>query len=56
MNGLCYESSRDLNFDESSAYPALENWKKQVHDAGYFSYGMGSLGMSISYSKVIIIV
>ncbi|BFY98744.1 hypothetical protein BsWGS_01784 [Bradybaena similaris] len=51
MNGLCYESSRDLDFDESSAYPALENWKKQVHGAGYFSYGMGSLGISISYSK-----
>ncbi|CAG5128049.1 unnamed protein product, partial [Candidula unifasciata] len=51
MNGLCYETSRDLHFDETSAYPALENWKKQVHAAGYFSYGMGSLGISVSYSK-----
>ncbi|GFO25856.1 integrin alpha-4-like [Plakobranchus ocellatus] len=52
MNGLCYESNKELEFDETSGWPALDNWKKQIHSTGeYYIYGMGSLGSSAFYSQ-----
>ncbi|XP_012937077.1 integrin alpha-9 [Aplysia californica] len=51
MNGLCYESKSDLRFHESSAWPALEYLRKQVHRSGFFAYGMGSMGTSAAYSQ-----
>ncbi|KAH9499228.1 hypothetical protein Btru_004483 [Bulinus truncatus] len=52
MNGICYESGKDLQFNETSVRPVLEHFKKQIHVTGaYQVYGMGSLGSSSAYSK-----
>ncbi|CAL1544971.1 unnamed protein product [Lymnaea stagnalis] len=51
MNGICYESGKDLHFDGTSAWPALEGTKKQISSNGFFIYGMGSLGTSAVYSR-----
>ncbi|XP_050388570.1 integrin alpha-4 [Patella vulgata] len=51
MNGLCYESNSDLKFTETSVWPALEFYKKQIHSTGVYVYGMGTLGTSVTYSK-----
>ena len=53
MNGLCYESNKELEFDDSSGWPAFDNLKKQIHSSGsYYVYGMGMLGSSAAYSQV----
>ncbi|GFS07536.1 integrin alpha-4-like [Elysia marginata] len=52
MNGLCYESNKELEFDETSGWPVFDNLKKQIHANGkYYIYGMGMLGSSVAYSK-----
>ena len=51
MNGLCYEASKNLDFDPSSAWVPLDNVRMQIHHHGHFVYGIASLGTSIHYSK-----
>ncbi|XP_041365899.1 integrin alpha-4-like isoform X2 [Gigantopelta aegis] len=51
MNGLCYESSYGLTFNDSSAWPALEYFRKQIHQTGHYVFGMGALGTSACYAK-----
>ncbi|RUS85835.1 hypothetical protein EGW08_006387 [Elysia chlorotica] len=52
MNGLCYESNKELEFDDSSGWPVFDNLKKQIHSSGtYYVYGMGMLGSSAAYSQ-----
>ena len=56
MNGLCYESNKELEFNETSGWPALDDIKKQIHSSGsYYIYGMGMLGASAAYSQVSIV-
>ncbi len=52
MNGLCYEGSSQLVFNDSSSWPALESYRKQIHQAGHYMYGMGTMGFSAEYSRV----
>lgn len=52
MNGLCYEGTGQLLFNESSSWPVLESFRKQIHTQGHYMYGMGAMGFSAEYSKV----
>lgn len=52
MNGMCYESSKELDFNPSSPWPVLDNLRMQIHAHGHLVYGMGSVGTSAHYSKV----
>ena len=52
MNGMCYESSKELDFNPSSPWPVLDNLRMQIHAHGHLVYGMGSVGTSVHYSKV----
>ena len=53
MNGLCYESEKDLRFHKGSAWPALVRISKQIHSASsVYWYGMASMGTSTRYPKV----
>ncbi|XP_071102505.1 integrin alpha-4-like isoform X1 [Haliotis cracherodii] len=51
MNGLCYEGTGQLLFNESSSWPVLESFRKQIHTQGHYMYGMGAMGFSAEYSK-----
>ncbi|XP_070211198.1 integrin alpha-4-like [Littorina saxatilis] len=51
MNGMCYESSKELDFNPSSPWPVLDNLRMQIHTHGHLVYGMGSVGTSAQYSK-----
>ncbi|XP_076460601.1 integrin alpha-4-like [Babylonia areolata] len=51
MNGLCYEASKELDFNPSSPWPVLDSRHLQIHSRGHLVYAMGSVGTSAHYSK-----